>query len=71
MYVSFEDILAKAVSLGQGWRKAIIELGSGDTIWHPASTKKVITGRGQYVFMIHPSSVDLIKAPPGHRHILK
>lgn len=71
MHVTFESILARAVDLTDGWRKAIIDLASGDTLWHPGSTKKVITGRGQYVFMIHPSSVDLIKYPPGCRHIAK
>lgn len=68
-HLTFEDVLAKAVDLGDGWRKAIVELTSGQTIWHPGSTKKVLTGRGQYVFMIHPSSVDLVKSPVGCRHV--
>lgn len=68
-HVTFEDILAKAKDAGDGWRKAIVELASGQTLWHPASTKKVLTGRGRYVFMIHPSSVDLIQVPPGCRHV--
>ena len=69
MHVTFEDILAQAVELGQGWREALVELASGDTLWCPASSKKVIKGRGRYRFLIHPSQVMLDRAPAGCRYI--
>ena len=68
-HVTFDAVLAMAKDAGDGWRKAIVELTSGQTLFYPGSTKKVLTGRGRYVFMIHPSSVDLIQVPPGCRHV--
>lgn len=67
MYVSFEKVLSVTQELGNGWGQAEVELGSGDTLWCPGSTRKVIRGRGKYRFTVHPSGVELVKAPPGYR----
>lgn len=73
MHVTFDKVLDAATDIGEGYRKATVTLAEGDTIWCPTSTKKVLTGAGDYVFLIHPSSVELTSVPDSARvtHLIK
>ena len=65
-HYSYANILlvAQPVEGGDGrWKKAVVTLAEGDTIYCPYSTKYAYRGAGEYVFMIHPSSMDLTSMP--------
>ena len=59
VHFSTEDIIARAVPIGEGWKKAEIELASGDTAVSPGSTKWVFLGPGTITYLIHPSGWDV------------
>jgi hypothetical protein len=66
VHYSFAAVMLAAVPLPGGdgqWKRAVLTLADGDTVYNPYSTKKVYQGAGEYVFMIHPSSVELTSMP--------
>lgn len=63
-HVGYPEVLAAAtVELGHGWRRAVVELADGQTLWCPTSTKKHFTGAGTWTFLFHPSSIEVESAP--------
>ena len=65
MHYGQQAIQDTSRDIGQGWRRADVALGAGDTAYDPGSTKTVLAGPGTVTYHIHPSG--WITAPGGAR----
>lgn len=59
MHYTQQDIQDRATDAGNGWTKAVIELGKDDTAHSAVSTKWDFAGPGTVAYMIHPSGWDV------------
>lgn len=44
--IRYEDLVAQATDIGNGWREAEFELESGDTAFAPGTTKYILRAHG-------------------------
>lgn len=68
-HLGHAEVMAAAVDIGEGWKRATITLAEGDTLWNPYSTKKHYTGAGTWSFLIHPSSLEVERRPGTWREV--
>ena len=71
-HYTYNDILERALPIGNGYTETVLELEEGDTADNPASTKWVFAGPGTVGYLIHPSGTQVhADESVGRRYIQK
>lgn len=52
-HYAYDRILAVGKDIGEGYKRARISLGEGDTAYYPGSSKHVFVGPGAIAYTIH------------------
>lgn len=68
MHYRRADILAAGADLGDGWSKAVITLGKGDTAHSALSSKWDFAGPGTVEYVMHPSSWAVVPGESITKH---
>lgn len=61
-HYTHDDIVGAAQPVGDGWVRTTVTLWDGDTAYLPGTTKYVVAGPGQVIYLVHPSGEEFSRS---------